>query len=275
MVSEGSIVVRRQLGRELRLWRERAHRTLDDVAAARIASVSKIQRIEHGRTSVQPHDVRRLCRLYGVGEADTETLTSLAKATTDPDWWERHDTAAPAWYALYLRLEAVATDLWAFEPWLVHGLFQTRDYALEIERLADPENDREAVTRTVATRMARQRKVFARPEPLRIHLVLGEAALATHVGPADLMTAQLAAVRERAHGPHVDVRVLPFSAGPHPGMRGAFSVLDFHGPEDPAVAYVETYDAALYPKGLDQVARFRRRFEQIWSLAVPLDDHEL
>ena len=65
MTESGSIVVRRQLGRELRTWRERAQRTLDDVATAQIASVSKVHRIEHGRTAIRPGDVRELCRLYG------------------------------------------------------------------------------------------------------------------------------------------------------------------------------------------------------------------
>ena len=81
MNDPGSLVVRRQLGRELRSWRERARRTLDDVAAARIASVSKVQRIEHGRTSVRPGDVRELCRLYGVEDETTDTLAEMARAT--------------------------------------------------------------------------------------------------------------------------------------------------------------------------------------------------
>ena len=89
MTEAGSIVVRRQLGRELRTWRERSRRTLDDVAAAQVASVSKVQRIEHGRTSVRPGDVRELCRLYGVNDETTQALADMARATRDPDWWER------------------------------------------------------------------------------------------------------------------------------------------------------------------------------------------
>src|SRR5512146_1379699 len=174
MTEVGSIVVRRQLGRELRTWRERAQRTLDDVATAQIASVSKVQRIEHGRTSVRPGDGRELCRLYGVSDETTEALADLARATRDPDWWERPETAAPSWFALYLRLEAVAGQVDAFEPLLVHGLFQTPDYAHQAERLSEPETAVEVTDRYVATRMARQQQIFERPDPLRIRLVLGE-----------------------------------------------------------------------------------------------------
>jgi transcriptional regulator with XRE-family HTH domain len=264
----GSIVVRRQLGRELRSWRERARRTLDDVATAQIASVSKVQRIEHGRTSVRPGDVRELCRLYGVADETAERLADLARATRDSDWWER-DNAAPAWFALYLRLEAVASELCAFTPLIVHGLFQTRAYAEHVERSTDPTVDEEALLRYVATRMSRQRHAFERDDPLRVRLVIGEAAWLTTVGSHSVMQAQRARLLEAS----AEVRLLPFSAGLHPGVNGAFSVLAFPDPADPPVAYVQTYEAARYPEAPSQVARYRQRFEQIWNLAVPIEEY--
>jgi transcriptional regulator with XRE-family HTH domain len=268
----GSIVVRRQLGRELRAWRERSQRTLDDVAAARIASVSKVHRIEHGRTSVRPGDVRELCQLYGVGEDTMETLVDLARATRDPDWWERLDgAAAPAWFELYLRLESVASELCAFHPQLVHGLLQIEDYARGVEHAWDPPDDPTIVERYVSVRMARQRAVFDRPRPLRLRMILGEAALLTRVGSDAVMAAQHAHLQECARREHVELRVLPFAAGIHTGVRGAFSVLSFPEPDDPPVAYVETYEAARYPEASEQVRRFQRRFEQIWALTAPLE----
>jgi hypothetical protein len=268
----GSVVVRRQLGRELRAWRERARRTIDDVAAAQIASVSKVHRIEHGRTSVRPGDVRELCRLYGVAEATTEHLVDLARATRDPDWWERLDGSAPSWFELYLRLESVASAACAFQPMLIHGLLQTESYARAVERAGEPVPDAEQVERYVATRMARQRKVFERQTPLRLRIVLGEAALLMHVGSGKIMTAQLDHLRECAGQPDVGLRILPFSAGVHPGDRGTFSVLEFPDLDDPPVAYVETYDAARYPEAPTQVKRYRKRFERVWALSVPIEE---
>jgi transcriptional regulator with XRE-family HTH domain len=273
MTEGGSVVVRRQLGRELRAWRERARRTLDDVATAQVASVSKVQRIEHGRTSVRPGDVRELCRLYGVAEETTETLVGLARASRDPDWWERQDAPAPAWFALYLRLEAVASELLTYEPTVIHGLFQTRCYAEQVERLTEFDATEERIQGYVQMRRERQRHVFGRSIPMRIRLVLGEAALLTAAGMADVMTAQRAHLRELAAGEHIDVRVLRFAAGLHPSMRGAFSVLTFPDRDDPPVAYVETYDAARYPESRSQVARYRRRFERVWELSVPIEEY--
>lgn len=157
---------------------------------ARVASISKVQRIEHGRTSVRPGDVRELCRLYGVNEATTETLADLARATRLPDWWERHDTSAPHWFALYLRLEAVASRVSAFEPLVVHGLVQTRQYAERVEVRSEPGIDPALVQRYVTTRMARQQNVFSRDDPLQARLCFGEAALLTSVGSDDVLAAQ-------------------------------------------------------------------------------------
>jgi transcriptional regulator with XRE-family HTH domain len=269
----GSIVVRRQLGRELRTWRERAQRTLDDVATARIASVSQVHRIEHGRTSVRPGDVRELCRLYGVSNDTTETLAEMARATRDPDWWERHDTSAPAWFALYLRLEAVASDLDAFEPTLIHGLFQTARYARQVEKLTTLDTDDTLVDRYVTTRLERQQRIAERVEPLRIRLVLGEAALLADVGERDIQADQHRRLRQHARAAHIDVRVLSLTALLHPGAYGAFSVLRFSDPDDPPVAYVETYEATRYPESRAQVTRYRRRFERIWALAVPIEEY--
>ena len=121
--------------------------------------------------------------------------------------------------------------------------------------------------------MVRQQQVFNRPDPMRIRLVLGEAAFLTVAGPPDLMAAQHQHLRDQAGRDQVDIRVLPFTAGLYPGIRGPFSVLQFPDPDDPPVAYVETYEGSRYPERPPQVARYRRRFERIWALAVPLEEY--
>jgi transcriptional regulator with XRE-family HTH domain len=274
MTENGSTVVRRQLGRELRAWRERANRTLDDVAAAQIASVSKVQRIEHGRTSVRPGDVRELCRLYGVHADTAEALVALARATRDPDWWERHDdVSAPSWFALYLRLEAAASELCSFEPALVHGLFQTERYARRIEYLTTLHPDVNLIERYVSIRLERQRRLLRRSQPPRIRLLLGEAALRADVGDPDILAEQQEHLRSRAGDELTSIRVLPVTAPPHPGAFGAFSVLRFTDPEDPAVAYIETYQGARYPETPVQVAAYQRRFDHIWKFALPIEEY--
>jgi transcriptional regulator with XRE-family HTH domain len=273
MSSPGSTVVRRQLGRELRALREAARKTREDVAAASIASVAKLARIESGQTPVKLADVRELCRLYEAGSQTADSLAAMAQATSKEAWWEEYGSGSlPRWFGMYLSLEAEASQISTFEPVLVHGLFQTPDYAKEVERAVSPDAPEDTVDSYVAVRMARQERVFERPDPPRIRLVLGEQALNPAVGPPGLMSAQLEHLRRRSTAPGVEVRILPTAAGLHPGVFGAFSLLDFDDPHDPAVAYLEMYDAARYPEAPPQVARFRRRLELIHDTSIPLEE---
>lgn len=274
MSSPGSTVVRRQLGRELRALRDAARKTREDVAASSIASVAKLARIESGQSPVKPADVRELCRLYAADELIVDSLASMAQATGRESWWEEYgQNSLPRWFGMYLNLEAVASRISAFEPAIVHGLFQTADYAREVERAVTPDAPEDTVESYVTVRMARQQQVFERPEPPRIRLILGEQALNPAVGPSGIMSVQLERLRSRSTAPGVDVRILPFTAGLHPGVFGAFSLLEFDDPNDPAVAYLETYDAARYPEAPPQVARFRRRLELIHDKSVPLEEY--
>jgi len=273
MSSTGSTVVRRQLGRELRALREAARKTREDVAAASVASVAKLARIESGQTPVKLADVRELCRLYDVESQKADTLAAMAQATSMEAWWEEYGPGSlPRWFGMYLSLEAEASRISTFEPSMVHGLFQTADYAREVERAVSPNAPEETVESYVTVRMARQQRVFARRNPPQIRLILGEQALNPAVGPPGIMSAQLEHLRQRSIVPGVEVRILPFTAGLHPGVFGAFSLLDFDDPNDPAVAYLETYDAARYPEAPPQVARFRWRLELIHDKSVPLEE---
>ena len=53
------------------------------------------------------------------------------------------------------------------------------------------------------------------------------------------MDRQLEHIMEIAGRPHVDIRVLPFAVGVHPGLLGPFLVLDFADAADLPVLYLE------------------------------------
>ena len=62
-------VRRRRLAAELRRLREAARLTCEEVADHLECSASKISRVETGRVSVAPRDVRDMLGLYGVERA--------------------------------------------------------------------------------------------------------------------------------------------------------------------------------------------------------------
>ena len=262
----GSTVPRRQLGRELRKLREEAAVTVGAAAAALEWSGPKLWRIESGLTAVRVVDVRAMCELYGADGPTTEALAALARETRAKGWWHAYGDTIPAYFELYMGLEAAASKLRTYDPELVHGLLQTREYAAEVFRVGNPDWSEEEVERAVALRLRRQ-KLLRRPAPgpLVLDAVLNEAVLWRAPG------AQLRHVAALSRRPNVTVRVLPFRAGIHPAAMasGSFTILDFpvtgrRAPEPTTVYCADGLTGALYldqPKEIDT-------YNMIWEGTV-------
>ncbi len=110
--------------------------------------------------------------------------------------------------------------------------------------------------------MARQ-VVLERPEPPHLWVVVDEAALRRPVGGVKVMRAQLERLIEAAALPNLTLQILPFRAGAHPSMTGAFSVLRFGDKELPDVAYVEHLSGALYLDKRDDVDLYLHVMEAV------------
>ena len=268
----GSTVVRRQLGRKLRRLREEAGKSHADVEAAQIASATKMWRIESGKIAVKPGDIWALARLYDVSNQMTDALVSLAAGTRDEGWWEEFGAAVPDWLGLYAGLEGAAASILTYHPELVHGLLQTPDYARAIIRTGEGVSE-EMIDQRLAFRMERQRSVLARNNPGRIQAILGAGTLSLVVGSPAIMEAQITHLRTFSARDQIDVRILPWTAGAHPSMKGAFTILGFDDPDDPSLVYVESHLGARYLEQPTQVEEYRRIFGVLRSKSIPLEEY--
>ncbi|MFV2107776.1 DUF397 domain-containing protein [Micromonospora sp. LOL_015] len=187
-------------------------------------------RIENGKFPAKMNTVRGLCWFYGAGPETTNALTRLAGAGDEHGWWESHGDAVPDWFQLYVGLEAAATEIRSYNPELVHGLLQTPDYMRAVLRAADPQTSEQQIERLVSLRLNRQISYYDREEPARIVAVLGEGALPREVGSPAVMAEQRAHLASVGRRVRVEIRVLPWSAGAHAVIAGAFTVLDFADP---------------------------------------------
>src|SRR6202021_3151561 len=102
--------------------------------------------------------------------------------------------------------------------------------------------------------------------------VLNEALLRRVGGGAEMMRAQLNHITDMAGLPHVNVQVLPFAAGVHPAMDGAFRILGFPEPGDPDGVYLENQAGSLYLEEAAEIDRYARMFSHL--LAKALDPEE-
>jgi transcriptional regulator with XRE-family HTH domain len=267
--AHGPIVGRRRLRFALRKAREDATLTQEHVAAQMEWSVSKLIRIESGTVSVSTNDLKALLDLYGV-TADQEIveLVDLARASRKRPWWTGYKDRLDAPMVSYIGLEAETSALKYFNPLIVPSLLQTEEYARVISRGASayPRTDTD-INVLVEIRMTRQREVLQQEKPPSISAVIDEAVLRRPVGTRETMRDQLSHLVEMSDHESVDIRVLPFSAGPYPAMYGPFVILEFPPPDSPVI-FIENVIHGEVLENEDYVSICQKAFDMVQTDAL-------
>jgi transcriptional regulator with XRE-family HTH domain len=264
-------VRRRRLALELRRLREAARLTCEEVAEHLECSASKISRVETGRVSVSPRDVRDMLELYGAPAQQREALVQLARDSRQKGWWHAYSDSMQPHFATYVGLESAASEIRIYEVSLIPELLQTEDYARAVIRSEMMSSPSEDVERRVALRMARQ-PAITRNSPPKIWAVVDEGALRRRVGGAGLMRLQLEHLLTQATLPNVAVQVIPFSGGAYPAMGRPFVILVFPERVDTDVVYLEDLTSALYVEDVAEVDRYNVFFNHLRASALSFDD---
>jgi transcriptional regulator with XRE-family HTH domain len=252
----GPTVRRMLVGAQLRRLRTEAGLTREQAAEAIRASAWKIHRLENGQVGFKQRDVEDLLRCYGVTDAgEIASLVAVASDANTPGWWRRYGDLLPQWFRAYVDLESAATLIRTYEGQFVPGLLQTEDYIRSVIRGAHVDRSTDEVNRRVALRVARQ-AMLTRQDAPRLWAVVDEAALRRPVGGTEVMRAQLERLIDATKLPNVVLQILPFAAGAHPAMVGAFSILRFADGELPDVVYLEHLTNAAYLDRRDEVERY-------------------
>jgi hypothetical protein len=118
--------------------------------------------------------------------------------------------------------------------------------------------------------MSRQ-AVLTRDPALRLWAIVDEAAFHRLVGGEGVMKSQLEHLAEAAELPQVTLQAVPYDVGAHPGMAGAFVILQFDDPGASDVVYVESGSGDLFMESETDVTRYIVIFEHLRALALPPD----
>jgi transcriptional regulator with XRE-family HTH domain len=273
MTGEHSPTVRRRrLASELRALREAAKLTCEEVAEHLECSASKISRVETGRVSVSPRDVRDMLALYGVDPQQLDSLVQLARESRQKGWWHAYSDTIQPRFATYIGLEDAAAEIRTYEVNLIPGLLQTEDYARTVINAGNLTGTQEDVERRVALRMARQPMLRSGSNPPQFWAVLDEGALHRTVGGSGLMHLQLDHLVELADMPNVAIQVIPFTAGAHPGIGKPFVILSFPERADPDVVYLEDFTSTLYLEDVDEIDRYNVLFNHLRATALSFEE---
>jgi transcriptional regulator with XRE-family HTH domain len=263
-------VRRRRLALELRHLRESASLSCEEVAEKLECSASKISRVENGRVSVSPRDVRDLLEIYGASPAQREHLVQLTRDSRQKGWWDPYKDAVEPHFATYLGLERASTEIRTYEVGLIPGLLQTEEYARAAISIGMLTGLRDAAG-LVELALARQ-SMLTTANPPRFWAVLDEAALRREVGGPAVMRRQLEHLLEMARMPHVQLQLIPFGGGAHPAMGRSFMVFSFADSGDPDVVYLEDLTSALYLEDSAEVDCYSISFNHLRAAALPFAD---
>ncbi|MCO5971551.1 helix-turn-helix domain-containing protein [Actinoallomurus soli] len=264
----------RRLGMALRDHREAAGLTLDEAARVLMRSPSSLSRIEKGLHHVPVRDLEYILGKYGVADpAVRDRLFDWCRNGRKKGWWQRYATDLSPEMMDFIGLEADASAIDFFELMLIPGLLQTEEYARALIETGPFAHDPHQVSRLVAIRMKRQ-DVLTRTTPPSIRVILDEAVLRRQVGGPDVMRAQLQRLLDVAQSPQVTLQVIPFSAGAHWGVTGAFTLMKISGAGALRVVTVDSLSTISYREEDQDLDTYTAAFDELRSLAPPATDSQ-
>jgi hypothetical protein len=178
----------------------------------------------------------------------------------------RHLAAFPPGFPDFVALEAQASMMYVFEPSVITGLFQSRDYAYDVMKSG---RSPEEIEQLVAKRMERQ-EILDRPRPPRIVAVFDELAIQRLIGGREVMRGQIERLVEVAEQPNITLQIVPKSKGSYAGLMGAFTIMGFD--DAPDVVYIEGHIGGQLIADGAIVREYTLRYDLIRGAAISADE---
>lgn len=223
-INEPSVIsARHALCHRLRELRRRA-----GLSGRRLADLlgwapSKVSKIENGRQSPSPEDIRRWARATG-DEHETEALLAAAD-TAEFQYTEWRHLLRGGFHGLETAradLDARTRITRVYAADLIPDLLQTGDYAHA--RFLDHPFPAADVTAGLTARVERQRILYSPTH--RFHVLLSEAALRCRACPPEVMLGQLDRLLAITALPTVRLGVIEFSRERLTTPRHGFALYD-------------------------------------------------
>ena len=210
---EGSDDMLRTVGKQIKLWRERANLTQAELGQRIGYSEEQVSSVERGRRAPKPEF------LDGANDIlDAGGILSAFKPDVERARYPKgvRDLA---------KMEAESVAINAYGNHNIPGLLQTKQYTEALYRMHRPLLPDEAIERYVAARVARQEIFDRRPGPI-LSFVLEEVTLARPLGGRAVLRGQLQRLLELGQLRNVEIQVMPTHLEDHAGMSGEITLLE-------------------------------------------------
>jgi len=253
---------REALGVRLRDIRRDANLSGSELARANGWQPSKVSKIEHGKQTPSEDDLRAWCETSNALSHLNDLVAAVRSIETQFSEWRRVLQAGTRRRQESSKQVYQKARLFRiYEPQVIPGLLQTRDYAVAvlatvIEFMRIPNDVDEG-----ADERLEQQKVLTHGDRF-FHIVVGEQALKTHVGSTETMRGQLEHLLHAFTLPRVRIGIIPLKAPYRVPLNNGFWILDER------LVQFDTYSAELSLIRPDEVTVYGRAFERLAALAI-------
>lgn len=255
----------RLLGRRLRQYREDSG--LDLVEASKVLGVgpSYLSKMETGDRKITKPVLLLAFHHFGISDDARNELETLRAQAESRTWYQ--EMSVPL--GTYVDFEQEAIQVRSFDPIVVPGLLQTRDYAAAVIGIREDVSTDQRKT-WLEVRVRRAELLNEEPRPT-VRAIIHETALMTIVGSRQTMVDQIRHVADTGESvPNVDVQVLPCRHGAYPSMEGAFNILDFQ--ELPTLGFIESILSGRLIERQRDINTLQGVFGKLIAEAMPARD---
>lgn len=262
-----------ELGLRLRECRERLGLTAAVVGKTTGIGGTNLSAIEGGKRRLTAAKLTDLAGVYDLSAEELAELEVIRARAERREWYHDYTTLHSEEFLRFLGLEAGAASERNYQAELIPGLLQTADYARATFKGGSPYIRPVEVGPRLESRLARQARLDGE-SPLRLSTVIHQAALLQQVGGPAVLAHQLehlATVIEDHHD-HVEVRILPFTAGAHALIGYPLTILSFDSPRLPDLLWQETISSQAI---IDRRATLREcaaSFDETMDQALTRED---
>ncbi|ADI05591.1 DNA-binding protein [Streptomyces bingchenggensis BCW-1] len=245
-------------GAIVKVFRERAGLTQEELAPLLQYSVQTLASIEQGRRFPQTEFVER-------AEDVLDALGVLRAAA-------RHLARRPglaAWFRQWAGLEEQAVTLCTYECRVVPGLLQTEAYARAVTLSVPPPPDEEQVEQRVTARLARQQLLRRKP-PIAFSFIIEEALLERHTGGVEVTKELIDHLLNCTDLWNVELQVIPLHQPRHAGLDGPMRLLETT--DHQWLAYSEGQQFGQLISDRKDVSMLLQRYAKMRSQALTPED---
>ncbi|MCX3290047.1 helix-turn-helix transcriptional regulator [Streptomyces sp. NEAU-H22] len=222
----------------------------------------KISKLENGKQTATPEDLKAWAEATGQPQAYSELLARLRGFESHIRSWRRQLAAGhqPVQQTIAAEYERSAV-VHGFESVTVPGILQTADYARHVfTRYAELQRSPRDAEEAVRSRLRRQELLYQRGK--RFNILIGEAALRSLICPPAVLAAQLDRLAGLVGLDTVTLGVIPFTASLKIPPTGGFWM------HDERLVTVETWHAELWIDDADSIALYLRTWRTLRESAV-------